>query len=159
MADLAHRIDARTAAPGYAEDYAAWIEHQRQLMREHRLSELDLENLIDEVGDLGSNIWDKYVSAIELVLLHMLKWDYQSTHRSRSWQQSIGVHRDRLIDVLAQNPSFTPRREDAVTRAYRYARREASGETNLPLKTFPENCLYDWTAITTREHVLPGDDA
>lgn len=147
------------SGPGYGEDYAAWIEHQRQLMREQRLEELDLENLIDEVGDLGSSIWDKYVSAIELVLLHMLKWDHQPSHRGRSWQQSIAVHRDRLIDVLSQNPSFKPRREDAVARAYRYARREASGETDLPPRAFPETCPYDWTAITTREHPLPGDDA
>ncbi len=157
MAETVQWLEARRSGPAYGEDYAAWLEHQLTLLRERRVDEIDYENLIDEVGDLGSNVWDKYVSAIELVLLHMLKWDHQPARRGRSWQQSIAVHRDRLLDVLAQNPSFKPRQDDAVARAYRYARSEASGKTDLPLKIFPETCPYDWAEITTREHPLPGD--
>jgi len=159
MGESSHILDARRQGVAYADDYAAWIEHQLVLLRERRVDEIDFENLIDEVGDLGSEIFDKYASAIEVVLLHMLKWDHQPTHRSRSWQLSIVEHRDRLIDVLRKNPSFKSRRGEAVSQAFRYGRVRAARETDLPLKHFPETCPYDWTAITTREHPLPGDDA
>jgi Domain of unknown function DUF29 len=147
------------SGPRYREDYAAWIAHQLVLLHERRVGEIDYDNLIDEVGDLGSNVWDKYVSALEIVLLHMLNWDFQPQLRSRSWQGSILEHRDRAIDVLADNPSFKSRQADAVARAFRYARTRAVRETQLPLKTFPEICPYDWDAILTRSHPLPGDDA
>ena len=158
MAETAQRLEARRAGPGYAEDYAAWIDHQLTLLRERRVDDIDYENLIDEVGDLGSEIFDKYASAIEIILLHMLKWDLQPDRRSRSWVLSIIEHRDRLTDVLKKNPSFKSRREEAVSQAFRYARVRAARETKLPLKAFPDTCPYDWAAITTREHPLPGGD-
>lgn len=113
----------------------------------------------DEAWRLGSNIFDKYASALTIVLLHMLKWDHQPLRRSRSWVRSIVIHRLRMTDALASSPSFKSRQVEAVLRAYRVARSEAAKETDLQLKTFPETCPYNWTAITTREHQLPGDDA
>ena len=108
---------------------------------------------------MGSNVFDRYASATTIVLLHMLKWDAQPALRSRSWVCSIINHRDRMTELLAQNPSFKPRRAEAIARAYRAARIGASKETGLPLGTFPDVCLYDWDAITARPHPLPGDDA
>ena len=159
MAERAQTIEQRRQAPAYAADYAAWIEHQLKLLRERRVDEIDYDNLIDEMGDLGSNVFDAFVSALEVVLLHMLKWDYQPERRSRSWQLSIVEHRDRLQDLLRRNPSFRSSASEAVGNAYRYGRTRAARETERPLRTFPDTCPYDWTAITTREHPLPGDDA
>lgn len=158
MAETAQRIETRRA-PAYGEDYAAWVEHQLVLLRARRVEELDYENLIDEVGDLGSNVYDKIVSAVEIVLLHMLKWDFQPGRRSRSWQGSILEHRRRIEREMRRNPSFHSRIEEAVGDAYPAAQAAAVKETELPLRTFPETCPYDWTAITSREHPLPGDDA
>lgn len=157
--DTAQRLDLRREQPAYADDYAAWVGHQQQLLAERRTGELDFENLIDEVGDLGSNVYDKFVSALEVILLHLLKWDFQPARRSKSWVSSIDEHRDRTSDGLRRSPSFKPRIDEAVATAYRYARQRAVRETDLPLKTFPDTCPYDWAAITTRAHPLPGDDA
>lgn len=159
MTERAHIIDARRDGVAYADDYAAWVEHQVRLLRERRTDELDFENLIDEVESLSVTVYRELVSALRLVLMHMLKWDYQATHRTRSWQSSIGVNQSNALDLLGENPSFKSRLDAAISKAYFAARREASGETDLPLRTFPDTCPYDWTTITTREHPLPGDDA
>ena len=37
-----------------------------------------------------------------------------------------------------------------MVEAYDDARGEASAETNLALRTFPEACPYDWDQIMTR---------
>jgi mRNA-degrading endonuclease YafQ of YafQ-DinJ toxin-antitoxin module len=39
----------------YDQDFMLWIENTVQLLRNQRLTELDLENLIDEVEDMGKN--------------------------------------------------------------------------------------------------------
>jgi hypothetical protein len=154
MAERDHLIALRSAEPGYEQDYAAWLDRQIGLLRDRRFDELDLPNLLDEVEGLSRSDFKSFVSAIEIVLLHMLKWDYQDLHRSRSWLLSIIEHRQRIADELADSPSYHVRVEDAVGRAYSTARAKAARETGLPLTTFPDACPYDWAAIITREHPL-----
>ena len=152
MAEQDSQLSAHRAT-AYDRDWAAWLDHQSQLLRERRFDELDLDHLIDEVNDLGISSYRVFVSAVRIVLLHMLKWDYQPAGRAnRSWWLSIDEHRDRIERELQDSPSYRTRTAEAVTRAYPSARRGASAETGLPLKTFPENCPYDWDAIVSRDH-------
>jgi len=154
MAERDHPIQLRGTGPGYEEDYAAWIGHQVALIKAGRWSEIDRDNLIDEVESLGRSVFNSFVSAIEIVLLHMLKWDFQPERRSRSWTLSIDEHRARAEDQLGDNPSHKARIDEAVARAYRVARLRAAGETDLPRRTFPDQCPYSWTEIMEREHAL-----
>lgn len=154
MAEREHIIAARQAVPGYADDYAAWLQHQINLMRAGRWAELDQEHLIDEVEDLGRSEFNAFASAIEIVLVHMLKWDHQPERRTSSWIASIVEHRRRIVRLLQQNPSYKSRIAEAIDVAYDTAQAKASVETNLPLVTFPDENPYDWEAITQREHVL-----
>ena len=158
MAELAHRIDARRDAPTYDQDWAAWAGHQVEMLKQRRFDEVDVESLWDEVESLAKRDFKAWVSALRLVLMHMLKWDYQPGHRARSWIITIGRERHEIEDGLETSPSYAARTEEAVTKAYSRARRDAGDETGLPSETFPETCPYDWTAITTREHSLPGDE-
>ncbi len=153
------KLHSRSAAPGYGEDWAAWIDHHVELLLQRRFDEMDVENLADEVGSLSRSNFKAWVSAIRLVVLHMLKWDYQPEYRTRSWQTSINIQRKRIALEIGDNPSYRRRIEEAVEKAYGLARDEAAAETELYLKTFPVACPYDWTEITTRDHPLPGDDA
>jgi len=50
MANTAPQFELQTSGPAYGDDYAAWVEHQRTLLREHRFYELDVGNLVEEVG-------------------------------------------------------------------------------------------------------------
>lgn len=140
--------------PGYADDYAAWLQHQIDLMRAGRWAELDRDHLIDEVEDLGRSEFNAFVSAIEIVLVHMLKWDHQPERRSRSWIASIVEHRRRADQSLRDNPSYRAKIGVAIDRAFSVACARAAAEANLPLEQFPTENPYDWEAITTREHVL-----
>jgi len=154
MAEREHIIAARHTGPGYAEDYAAWVQHQIELMRAGRWAEIDRERLIDEVEDLGKSEFNAFVSAIEVVIVHMLKWDHQPERRTRSWIASIVEHRRRIQRSLRENPSYQARIVEATESAYETGQAKASGETNLPLATFPAENPYDWDAITSREHEL-----
>jgi hypothetical protein len=142
------------ASPSYDEDYAGWIEAQVALLRAGRLSELDLDNIAEELGDLGRSEFRELRSAYEVVLLHMLKWDHQPERRSRGWILSIREHRARASHALEENPSFRRRRTEAVAKAYEVARLRAARETDLDPSTFPEDCPYDVDAVLSRPFSL-----
>jgi len=84
------------------------------------------------------------------VLLHLLKWDHQPSHRSKSWVLSIREHRRRIDRVLRKNPSLTPSIEKAMGEAYEDARDDAMRETNLPETALPTRCAYNWETILKR---------
>ena len=105
---------------------------------------------------MGRSDYAGFVSAIEIVLVHMLKWEAQPGKRTPSWVASIVEHRRRIAQSLRDNPSYKPRIPDAVERAFSTATAKAAGETNLPLTTFPDQNPFDWEAITTRLYQLPA---
>jgi len=144
----------KASFPSYEEDYAAWLEGQLRLLRERRFDELDLLHLIDEIGDLGTSNFKAFVSAIEIVVAHMLKWDYQPERRGNSWIASIEEHRARILQELEDSPSYRSRISDAMRRAYRPARALAAKETDLPLGRFPKDCPYGWSDVLERAHSL-----
>lgn len=139
----------------YEEDFYTWLNEQAALLRARAFDEIDIENLAEEIEDLGKEQFNKLVSAYRIIVLHMLKWDHQPTHRSRSWALSIAERRVGLADVLEMNPGLKSRRTEALARAYRAARIKAANETNLPLQSFPEDCPYASADLTDRE--FPAD--
>lgn len=82
------------------------------------------------------------VSRFAVLLMHLLKWRFQPEKRGASWEATIQVHRNRLIDHLDDNPSLRPLPPQALASAYRDARLEAAAETGLALATFPVDCPW-----------------
>jgi Domain of unknown function DUF29 len=134
----------------YARDFYSWLMEQARLVREGRFEALDRDNLAEEIESLGREQFNKLVSALRVLMLHMLKWDHQPERRSRSWALSIKAQRDELADVLDDNPGLKPRIPEAIERAYRKARIEAAQETSLDEEAFPPTCPYSFEDITSR---------
>jgi len=141
---------ASAAAPRYDEDRFGWVEHQVALLRAGRLSEVDAGNIAEELSDVGGEQYDKLESALRVVLLHLMKWDQQPTHRSKSWVFSIRTQRRQIARVLAKNPSLKPHIAEAIGEAYLDACDEAQEQTGLSAKAFELTCPYDWDAILSR---------
>jgi len=135
----------------YWDDYYSWLIEQAAHVRAGRWEELDVANLAEEIGSLGREQFNKLESALRIVIMHMLKWDYQPRGRGRSWVLSIKGQRLELEDVLADNPGLKPRIPEATERAYRKARIEAARETGLDENTFPKACPYTWDDIVARK--------
>jgi hypothetical protein len=134
----------------YERDFYSWLMEQARHLREGRLDALDRENLAEEVESLGREQFNKLVSALRVLMVHMLKWDHQPAMRSRSWVLSIQEQRLEIADVLADNPGLKPRTAEAFARAYRRARIEAAKETGLDEGVFPAACPYSFDDITSR---------
>ena len=129
-------------AIGYESDGFGWAMEQAALLREGRLSEIDAENIAEEIESLGKSLRSELVNRLAIVLTHLLKWQYQPFYRGRSWRLTLEEQRERLIDHIAANPSLKPFVPEAVETAYRYGRKGALRETELSDDTFPETCPW-----------------
>lgn len=91
---------------------------------------------------MGRSERKRLKSNVTIVLLHLLKWQYQPQLRSGSWKGSIIEHRQRIRDDLADSPSLKPYLQEIFFQCYTDATERASAETGLPLEIFPNQSPY-----------------
>ncbi|HEY9726733.1 MAG TPA: DUF29 domain-containing protein [Chroococcales cyanobacterium] len=140
----------------YETDFYAWTQEQVSLLRKHQWSQLDLLNLIEEIESLGKQQRQELQNRLSVLIGHLLKWEYQSSMRSRSWLATIRVQRRDTLRLLKDNPSLKPYLEDALIEAYENGRDLAMGETDLPEETFPVECPYSLAGILDNSF-YPGE--
>ena len=128
----------------YETDYYGWLQQQADLLRSGRFAELDLDNVLEELASLGRSEKRALMNQMRPLYLHLLKWHYQPTRRSRSWAISIGDAQDAISDLLSDNPSFQANLGETVAQAYAKARRVGARETGLPIDTFPPEPPFTW---------------
>jgi hypothetical protein len=126
----------------YEQDYNLWLERTAHLLRERNLDKIDYENLIEEIESMARRDKKALRSNLEQLLMHLLKWKYQSRKRTGSWERSIKEHRNRILEDLEESPSLKPYFEEVLDKCYQNAREYATSETGLPLVNFPANCPF-----------------
>lgn len=126
----------------YETDFYAWTQKQANLLRHQQWNQLDLSNLIEEIESLGKQQRAELRNRWSVLIAHLLKWEYQPEKRSRSWLNTIRIQRIDTLELLAENASLKPYLQEVLDKTYIKATVLASGETNLPLKTFPQDCPY-----------------
>ncbi|NCJ06175.1 DUF29 family protein [Synechococcales cyanobacterium C] len=140
----------------YEADFYAWTQKQATLLRSQQWSHIDLPNLIEELESLGRQQRQELRNRLSVLIGHLLKWEYQPQHRSRSWLATIRVQRRDTLRLLKDNPSLQPYLDDAQQEAYENAKDLAMGETDLPEQTFPVECSYHLSEILD-SHFYPGE--
>jgi hypothetical protein len=140
----------------YENDFHEWTQEQARLLRSGRFSQLDIENVAEELESMGRRDKREIDSRLEVLLIHLLKWKLQEGFRSGSWSGSIREQRSRIEDLLRESPRL--RRQVAQIRPalYARARREAANETGLPVRMFPARCPFTPEQIMA-EDFLPED--
>jgi len=83
-----------------------------------------------------------------VVLVYLLRWQFQPERRSGSWEGSIIEHR-RRVEALRDRLVF-----NLILRVFMLsaqAVKQAKAETSLPLETFPQQCPYELAEVTQDE--------
>lgn len=140
--------DRRIATQLYERDYYAWAVHQakalRGLAQDGLETPLDLENLAEEVADLGKTERSALQSYVRNAIEHLLKLEFSSSREPRGgWRIDLFNARQGAADKLT--PSLRRRLVSDLPRVYRSARKAAMlnfaahGET----VSLPSTCPYE----------------
>ena|SRR5699024_3011574 len=132
------------------EDYYAWTQETVEKLRQGKLAEVNMEALIEELEEMASSDRNEVENRLIVLLMHLLKWQYQPERRSRSWQLTIKEQRQRIARRLMKSPSLKPKLKETIQEVYSSAVTIAARETDLDEDTFPatfEQTGWRWEQV------------
>ncbi|MBC1192522.1 DUF29 domain-containing protein [Microcystis aeruginosa CS-558/01A06] len=138
----------------YEKDYYLWIEKTRSLLENHQFSDLDLDNLIEEISDMGKSQRQSLKSYLTRLLEHLLKlvyWQSELEYNQRGWKNEIRNFRLQIKQIIEDSPSLKPYLSEIFSSCYQNARK-----LFLDLSGMAEN-LVGLAPICTIEQALNED--
>jgi hypothetical protein len=110
----------------YEEDFFVWSQKQASLLRARRFDELDLENLIEEVEDLGGALERSVRNRARTIMVRLLKLQHSPAQDPRlGWRETIRTQRSELLNDLT--PSLRRHLAGSLSGLYASARHDAEG--------------------------------
>ena len=138
----------------YESDFYGWVQHQVALLREGAWDAVDIENIIEEIESTGRGERQQLVHRLTVLMVHLLKWCFQSERRGRSWRLSVEEQRLRLERHMVMNPSLKPQLAEVVREAYSFAVIRARKETGMDKHVFPRLCPWSFNQMMKEDFWL-----
>ncbi|MDQ2898515.1 MAG: DUF29 domain-containing protein [Acidobacteriota bacterium] len=139
----------------YDRDFYQWTRTTAHLLRAGRLDSIDLERVAEELEDMGKRDKLELESRMDVLVAHLLKWDYQPEKRSDSWTNTIEEQRRRIKRQLTTMPSLRAHLRATLPDIYEYGVRTAARQTRKHVDAFPAKCPYSLERILDTEPALP----
>lgn len=142
--------------PLYETDWYAWTQAQaaalRRMAEARANTELDLENLAEEVESLGRSEASALRSDLVRVIEHLLKLEHSpAADPRRKWKMSVIEHRNRVQRAIRESGTLRRRLPELVAEDWEDARKQAASALDLfdglPADTLPDRCPYDLAQI------------
>lgn len=137
----------------YEQDFYLWIETISKQLKAGKFAEIDLANLIEEIESMGKSEKRELKSRLIVLLMHLLKWQYQPEKRSESWRSTITEQRICIELLLEDSPSLQPLLIEIFADCYEKARSKASEETGIKLNFLPKESPFT-LAETLQDYFL-----
>ena len=83
----------------YEKDETAWLDAMAELATHGRAESLDLVNLAEFLESMANRDRRESSSRLLLLLMHLLKWEYQPEARTGSWRRTISEQRRQLREI------------------------------------------------------------
>jgi hypothetical protein len=133
----------------YEQDFAAWLDAQVAALREGRFTELDLDNLIEEVESIRRAEMRSVEHHARVVIAQLLQLAHSTLgDPRRSWKSTANAHRDEL--EMRLTPTLRQELEARLQKAYNQGREIAASvlETEgADHQWLPRTCLYTLAEI------------
>src|SRR4028118_932466 len=126
----------------YETDFYAWTIEQAKFLKDSVWECLDVPNLVEEIDSLGKQQRQELRNRLGILLGHLLKWEFQPSHLSKSWLATIREQRRQVWRLLKESPSLQPYLLEAMEDGYQSALNLAVSETPLDYEDFPQECSY-----------------
>ena len=127
----------------YEQDEHLWLTETIKLLKENRLEQLDIENLIEELEDLSKrdkNRVESFLRQIAVRLLLLQYWTTEYEYNYRHWQGEIATFRIQLNRALTTN--LKQHLLNNVVDIYKESVFIVNQKTGLNLGIFPSICPY-----------------
>ena len=137
----------------YETDDYLWLLATIDLLKQGRFDEVDLENLIEELEDLGSEKKNAVVSLLEQVIRHLLLLQYWQEEYERNgyhWQGEIVNFRNQLKRRLTGNLRnyLTQEMLEIYADALEYVKVKTKFQVD-----FPEECPYTLEQLLDKDYL------
>ena len=135
----------------YKTDIISWANEQAAFIRSGRFDLLDLEHIADEIEDVGKSEQRELESRMAILVAHLIKWQFQPSHRGVSWEVTIKTQRKNIARRLQKTPSLKSiiSNDDFWLEIWDDAIDIATKETGM--SGFPESCPWEYTQIINSE--------
>ena len=147
-----------TVAQSYDHDFFGWLNVNAQLMRNHQFDQVDVEHIAEELEAMAKSEKRELLNRLAVLLMHLLKWQYQAPKRTCSRRNTILTQRMDIADLLEDSPSLQPLVAGRIQAAYEKAKLKAENETGIDRRTFPSQCPYTLEQSLSPEF-FPGDSS
>ncbi|MCX7997802.1 MAG: DUF29 domain-containing protein [Leptospiraceae bacterium] len=137
----------------YEEDENLWLFENAKLLREGKLELVDIEHIAEFLEDMGRRDFREIVNRLRLLIVHLLKWIFQKSKRSRSWKATIIEQRAQLNAEFEDSKNLRNHGKNNFHKAYSKAREIAAAETGLPLSTFPEEPPFTFEQVIDEKYL------
>ena len=118
----------------YDKDFYQWTLYNAELLRQGKITEIDIQNIAEELESMGKSQKRELISRLAVLIMHLLKWQYQPEKRSHSWIETINEQRRQIVLLLEDSPSLKHEIEEKITRAYNLAVADTEKETGIRKK-------------------------
>ncbi|MEH1814193.1 MAG: DUF29 domain-containing protein [Nostoc sp.] len=126
----------------YEQDFYLWTQTIAHQLKENNFNEIDIPNLIEEIESMGRSEKRELRNRLIVLLMHLLKWQYQPEKRSESWRSTISEQRICIETLLEDSPSLQPLLAEIFEGCYQKARLKESDETGIKLNFFPQESPF-----------------
>ncbi|MCZ8048547.1 MAG: DUF29 domain-containing protein [Microcystis aeruginosa K13-05] len=126
----------------YEIDDSLWLEETIELLKAKKFDALDLENLIEELEDLGNDKKFRIASFLQQIIRHCLLlqfWTSERKYNQAHWQAEIVSFQYQLKRYLTTNlrKYLEQEFEQIYFESVRYVRQKTDNKVN-----FPDICPY-----------------
>ena len=90
-------------------DFNLWIEETIKTIKNKDVSNMDWENLLEEIEDMGASQKRALDSYVQRLIEHILKlkyWHSEKERNERGWRTEVVNFRNRINRILQKNPSL-----------------------------------------------------
>jgi predicted DNA-binding ribbon-helix-helix protein len=148
----------------YEQDFIVWSQQQAELLRAGCWNALDIENLLEELDNMGKSEKQALQSLLRNIISHLLKFQLSSALQARpGWVEEISEFRAQAETKLQDTPSLRRYMNDLFMKAWPQARKIVEKsfriygenihipsecpytlEQVLDYDFLPENCIGNW---------------
>ena len=142
---------ANTLVQEYEQDFYAWLMKNAALIRQKRFVEIDAENVAEELECMGRSEKRELLSRLAVLLVHLLKWQFQPVKRSKSWRNTLFTQREDLDELFEESPSLRYEFSQKIEKVYKKAKFAAEDETGIDSAQFPPECPFSFEQILEKD--------